>query len=135
MHSQLVVYYPGPDAGLHFQFLAPPEELCAPLLICVFLFLSLVNLPVYKTRLAIIWAVLRPTRLLVVVSYVLLGGGASYCLAELAGYHQLWSTHQRCVCVCACVCVCVCVHVCVRVRVHVCVHVCVCVCVCACMCV
>ncbi|CAI8014231.1 Nucleoporin NDC1 [Geodia barretti] len=55
-----------------------------------------VVLPVYKTRLSVIWGVLRPLRLLVVASYALLGGGASYCLAELAGYHYLWSPHQSC---------------------------------------
>ena len=53
------------------------------------------TLPVYKTRLSILWSVLRPSHLLVVLSYMLLGGGASYCLAELAGYHWLWYPHQR----------------------------------------
>ena len=58
-------------------------------------YLLVVVLPVYKTRLSVIWGVLRPPRLLVIASYALLGGGASYCLAELAGYHYLWSPHQR----------------------------------------
>lgn len=53
-----------------------------------------VILPVYKTRLSLIWTVLRPAHVIVVASYVLLGGGASYCLAELAGYHHLWSSHH-----------------------------------------
>ena len=64
-----------------------------------------VVLPVYKTRLSVIWGILRPSRLLVVASYALLGGGASYCLAELAGYHYLWGSRERCVCVCVSVCV------------------------------
>ena len=70
--------------------------------ILIHFFIILVTLPVYTTRLSILWAVLRPSRLLVIGCYVLLGGGASYCLAELAGYHHLWSSHQRC---CMCVCV------------------------------
>ena len=60
----------------------------------MYVFLS-VSLPVHKTRVSILWSVLAPRRLLVVLGYMLLGGGTSYCLAELAGYHGLYSPYQK----------------------------------------
>ena len=57
-----------------------------------FFFMYLVHLPVYKTRLSIIWSILQPSHLLFTLLFSLIGGGCAYCLAELAGYHGLWSS-------------------------------------------
>ncbi len=49
-----------------------------------------VTLPVYVTRLSILWSVLSPAHFVVVVAMGLCGGVKGYCLSGLTG-HRLWS--------------------------------------------
>lgn len=58
-----------------------------------------VQLPVYKNRLAIFWSVFQPRHLMVVALFIVLGACSGVLLAEMRGYHGLWTTcnnQQRC---------------------------------------
>ncbi len=78
------------------------------------------ELPVYATRVSMLWSVLRPTHLVTVAVFGFSGGVKGHCLSSLAGY-RVWSgewafltAHATlavsvCVCVRPCCDVCVCV--------------------------
>ena len=87
-----------------------------------------VNLPVYRTRLQVLWSALSPTHLFWVLLVGFLGGVKGHCLSYLSAHVTIYGSGQLneewlfivahgvfsvSVCVCACVCVCVCMCVCV----------------------
>jgi hypothetical protein len=49
-----------------------------------------VKLPVYKSRLSVVWSVLQPAHFAVTLLFAVAGGGCGFSLTQLAGYRGLW---------------------------------------------